>query len=175
MHLLLLNFAHRYGLSILVAKVEKFIAEHADDCLADAGSSASLLPQAFLHHMFESGDSNVSEITLFRILAKLDNAKQRDLLGHIRLPLMRTADILKDVLPSGLVDKDVCIQALAYQADASSVALPEKATRTRCWLLRGFRLGQAILEFLRADGRELGVALAAVCQKFTAPGWRPCR
>merc|ERR1712032_160625 len=106
--------------------------------------------------------------TLFQILAKLDHANQRELVGLIRLPLIQTASIVKEVLPSGLVDKDLCIQALAHQADASSVTLPEKEVRHREYYDEA--LGQSIIEYLQGEGSshgDAGVPLAALCGRFS--------
>merc|ERR1740121_155649 len=89
------------------------------------------LSQAFIRELFVADDANIPEIMLFRIALELDAGMQREMIRHVRLPLIPAKAIMDVVLPSGLVSKDACLEALAFQADPRSVDLPESSKTKR--------------------------------------------
>lgn len=126
----LYNFAERNEFTALQLKVSSHIKENADKALEDAKRAAALLGLPFLRELFESGEIQVSETTLFRILVELEKESQAELLPFLRLPLIPVKLIMESVVPSGLFDND-CMRAIAFQSDPKSVVLPEAFTQPR--------------------------------------------
>lgn len=116
---------HPLSAKDLLKNVWSFIGQNADDALADCKAVVKSLPHLLLRQLFQSSSSNVSEITLIRILAELDPELQSELSVHVRLPLVPAKDMLDIVLPSKLFDTVKCTEALAFQLDPSSTKMPD--------------------------------------------------
>jgi len=129
----LLNFADRHGLN--AGDHSKFIKTNADAILTEAMANGkfALIPRSFLRELFEKDNSNISESVLFQILLNFSDAPhlQAELVPYIRLPLIPAKFIMKDVLPSGHFSERECLDAVAFQADSTSVALPAEKTKKR--------------------------------------------
>lgn len=127
----LLKFSEEQDLQELRARIAKEIFKLAGTILADAKKVVPFLSQAFLRELFAADDVNVTETMLFRMAQELDAEMQQEMIRHVRLALIPAKTIMDVVLPSGLVSKDACLEALAFQADPRSVDLPESSKTKR--------------------------------------------
>merc|ERR1740121_1099862 len=87
------------------------------------------LSQAFIRELFVADDANIPEIMLFRIALELDAGMQREMIRHVRLPLIPAKAIMDVVLPSGFVSKDACLEALPSKRTLAALICQNRPKR----------------------------------------------
>ncbi|CAE7234135.1 Slc16a13 [Symbiodinium sp. CCMP2456] len=117
----------KHGLSEQLRRAWCVLGAKADESLTDPAAAVRLLPYTLLRHLFVSSVSNVSEVTLVRLLAVLGDKERGELLPFVRLPLISASDMWNVVVPSGLFESKLCIQALAHQLDPNAIQVSPRS------------------------------------------------
>jgi len=128
----LYRIAEHFGVARLLERVTLLVKWNAGHWFNNTRKVARLVPAPLLRDMVTSDEYNVPEVALFRILIERGGNERDDLLQYIRFPQIPAKQIMETVFPSGFVDMKRCLEAVAYQADANSVALQSDVKRARC-------------------------------------------
>lgn len=123
----MIHVCSKHRLSEQLRRAWNVLGAKADESLADPAAAVRLLPDKLLRHLFVSSVSNVSEVTLVRILAVLDDKERGELLPFVRLPLISASDMWNVVVPAGLFESKLCIQALAHQLDPGAIQVSPRS------------------------------------------------
>lgn len=117
----------KHRLSEQLRRAWSVLGAKADESLTDPAAAVRLLPYTLLKHLFVSSVSNVSEVTLVRLLAVLGDKERGELLPFVRLPLIPAADMWNVVVPTGLFELKLCVQALAHQLDPGAIQVSPRS------------------------------------------------
>mmetsp|Transcript_29823 Transcript_29823/g.55843 ORF Transcript_29823/g.55843 Transcript_29823/m.55843 type:complete len:397 (-) Transcript_29823:20-1210(-) len=120
----MLNICTKHQMKDELRRAWEVMGIHADRCLQDFKKSVELLPDHLMKHLFMSGVSSVSEITLVRLLMEMSEEKREELKNYVRLPLISASDMLHVVRTSGLFTDSQCLEAACYRMDPTCIKAP---------------------------------------------------